>query len=297
MPCLIRHISLTPIADAQQPLPPDRFAENLTDASRFESETGVYAVFATWHGHRVVCLSKHFDRLEDSASRAGFSLTLNRRPLQDQLRKIARDSGFGEVRMRISASPQSSFLTVSVEPYHGPPADLRERGVRCKTVAHAPRSNPRAKQTRWLLERSELGTTNHEVYEQLLVDQSGCILEGVSSNFYVVRRAIPRAAAVPGSAAVPGDMVLQTADAGILPGIARAIVMEVARDVIAVDLAAPRLNERSEFAEAFLTSASRGIVPIMEIDGQPIGTGGAGEITRTLIEHYDRRAQALEEAL
>ncbi len=254
--------------------------ENLTEASRFESETGVYAVFATWHGHRVVCLSKHFDRLEDSASRAGFSLTLNRGTLQDQLRQIAGDFGFGEVRMRISASPQSSFLTVSVEPYHGPPVDLRERGVRCKIVAHAARSNPRAKQTRWLLERSELRTTDHEVYEQL---------EGASSNFYVVRRA--------NATELPGAMVLQTADTGILPGIARAIVMEVARDVVTVDLTAPRLDERNEFAEAFLTSASRGMVPVVEIDGKPIGSGIPGEITRTLIERYDHRAQALEEAL
>ena len=92
-------------------------------------------------------------------------------------------------------------------------------------------------------------------------------------------------------------MVLQTADTGILPGIARAIVMEVAREVIAVDLAAPRLSERSEFTEAFLTSASRGIVPVVEIDGQPIGSGIPGEITRALIELYDHRAQALEEAL
>ena len=263
--------------------------ENLTEASRFESETGVYAVFATWHGHRVVCLSKHFDRLEDSASRAGFSLTLNRGTLQDQLRQIVGDFGFGEVRMRISASPKSSFLTVSVEPYHGPPVDLRERGVRCKIVAHAARSNPRAKQTRWLLERSELRTTDHEVYEQLLVDQSGRILEGASSNFYVVRRA--------NATELPGAMVLQTADTGILPGIARAIIMEVAREVVAVDLTAPRLDERNEFAEAFLTSASRGIVPVVEIDGKPIGSGIPGEITRTLIERYDRRAQALEESL
>ncbi|MCK4515113.1 MAG: aminotransferase class IV family protein, partial [Spirochaetaceae bacterium] len=229
------------------------------------------------------------DRLEDSANRAGFSLTLNRRTLRDQLRQIALDSGFGEVRMRISASPHPSFLTVSVEPYHGPPVDLQKLGVRCKTVGHAARTNPRAKQTRWLLERSRLGADDDEVYEQLLVDQSGRILEGASSNFYVVRHAT--------AAELPGAMVLQTADAEILPGIARAIVMEVAPEVATVDLTAPKLDERAGFAEAFLTSASRGIVPIVQIDGDPIGSGSPGEITKALMRRYDLRAQVLEEAL
>jgi len=289
MPCLIRHIPLSLTADTRQALPPDQIAASLAEASRFESENGVYAVFATWHGLRVVCLSKHFDRLEDSASRAGFSLTLNRRILRDQLRQIARDSGFGEVRMRISADPQSGFLTVSVEPYHGPPVDLQRLGVRCETVGHAARTNPRAKQTRWLLERSRLGADDDEVYEQLLVDQSGRILEGASSNFYVVRHAT--------ATELPGAMVLQTADAEILPGIARAIVMEVAPEVAAVDLTAPKLDERAGFAEAFLTSVSRGIVPIVQIDGDPIGSGSPGEITKALMRRYDLRAQALEESL
>ncbi len=289
MPCLIRHIWISLTADAHQALPPDQFAESLAEAGRFEDESGVYAVFATWHGHRVVCLSKHFDRLEDSASRAGFSLTLNRRILRDQLRQIARDSGFGEVKMRISASPQSRFLTVSVEPYHGPPVDLQRLGVRCETIGHSARTNPRAKQTRWLLERPRLGADGDEIYEQLLVDQSDRILEGASSNFYVVRRST--------AVKLPGAMVLQTAGTKILPGIARAIVMEIAPGVVAVDLTAPRLSERTEFAEAFLTSASRGIVPIVEIDGQSIGSGSPGEITKAFMRRYDRRAQALEEAL
>lgn len=191
--------------------------------------------------------------------------------------------------MRISASPQSSFLTVSVEPYHGPPVDLQKLGVRCETVGHPARTNPRAKQTRWLLERPTLGADDDEIYEQLLVDQSGRILEGASSNFYVVRRAT--------GTEIPDAMVLQTAGAEILPGIARAIVMEVAPEIAAVDFTAPKLNERTEFAEAFLTSASRGIVPIVEINGRPIGSGNPGQITKALMRRYDRRAQALEEAL
>jgi len=287
VPCLIRHIPLQ-LAPTDRSLPPDRTVANLAEASRFESDNGVYAVFATWHEHRVVCLSKHFDRLEDSANRAGFSLSLDREQLREQLRLLASDSGFGEVKIRISATPQSGSLMVSVEPYPGPPADLQRRGVRCESETRLSRTNPRAKQTRWILERSRSMPAGGNVYEQLLVDQAGRILEGTSSNFYAVRRTATDS---------PGAMVLQTADTGILPGITRAVVMDVAREVVAVDLTAPLLNERHEFTEAFLTSASRGIVPIVGIDGLAIGPGHPGEITRTLIERYRRRAKALEEEL
>ena len=161
MPCLIRHIPLQHAA-ADQEIPPDRIVANLAEASRFESDNGVYAVFATWHEHRVVCLSKHFDRLEDSANRAGFSLSLDREQLREQLRQLAGDSGFGEVKIRISATPQSCFLMVSVEPYPGPPADLQRRGVRCESETRLSRTNPRAKQTRWILERFRMLSENLE---------------------------------------------------------------------------------------------------------------------------------------
>ena len=265
----------------------------MAEGSQFESEVGVYAVFATWHGNRVVCLSKHFDRLEDSAKRAGFSLILDRESLREQLRMLLGDTGFDEAKFRISAKPQSDFLMVSAEPYPGPPADLQRLGVRCETLTHVARSNPQAKQTGWILRRSELGASG-EIYEQLLVDQSGGILEGVSSNFYVVRQSVDLRRDL---ADGPGAMKLQTSETGILPGISRAIVMEIARGVVPVDLTAPRLAELGEFDEAFLTSASRGIVPIVEIDGQPIGNGHPGPLTARLIDRYNRRAQALEEAL
>ena len=51
------------------------------------------------------------------------------------------------------------------------------------------------------------------------------------------------------------------------------------------------------FMEAFLTSASRGIVPIVRIDGVPVGTGRPGPVTGALTEAFDRRSAELEEAL
>lgn len=287
MPCLVRYIPLPgEIAGARRfagdpgTLPPSRTAESLADAGRFERPTGVYAVFATWHGRRVVRLSGHLDRLEDSARRAGFTLKLDRDALCGRLRTLIDDAGFEEARVRVSVSPEVNYLTVCLEPYEGPPMELRRDGVACETVAFGARPNPEAKQTRWIAQRSGLGTGHGRPYETLLVDSGGRILEGTSSNFYVIQH---------GS--------LRTADEGILHGIARSIVLDIAPDIVPVELAASRVTDLPIFEEAFLTSASRGIVPVVHIDFRPVGTGAPGQFAPKLIELYDRRAEALEEAL
>jgi len=284
MPCTLRRI---PIAgSANDDFPVGYEADSLAEAARYEPDDGVYGVFATWHGHRVVCLSRHLDRLEDSARRAGFSLTLDRELLRAQLRRLLRESGYAEARIRISAAPGRETLTVGMEPYKGPPVELQREGVACSTIAHAARDKPEAKQTGWLLERSAFAAADpYAAYEQLLVDPGGQILEGVSSNFAAIvteKNAQAR---------------LQTAADGILPGIARSIMLDVAPSTIEVDLRPPHLERMSDFAEAFITSASRGIIPVISIDGVPVGTGTPGRVTAELIRRYRQRAAELEEAL
>jgi branched-subunit amino acid aminotransferase/4-amino-4-deoxychorismate lyase len=284
MACVLRQVGLDGHADDERPAP--FAAESLRDAAEYEPDDGVYAVFATWNGHRVVCLSRHLDRLEDSARRAGFALSLDRPRLRGQLRHILAESGYAEARIRVSAAPASDYLTVAMEPYAGPPLELRRSGVRCGTVAHDARDNPEAKRTNWLHERSTFPAADEGgVYEQLLVDDQGRLLEGASSNFYVVMEQ------------ADGRHLLRTAETGILPGIARAIVLDVAPGIIEVVLQAPRITELDRAREAFITSASRGIVPVTHLDGVRIGSGTPGEFTRRLTEAYDARALELEEPL
>lgn len=117
-----------------------------------------------------------------------------------------------------------------------------------------------------------------------MLDDDDRILEGAASNFYAI-------------VARPGGPRLVTEDDEILPGIARSIVLEVAPDVIPVELVAPLREEIERFSEAFVTSASRGIVPVVEIDGWVVGGGLPGPVTRELIARYDERARELEEPL
>ena len=155
-------------------------AATLADAAKYEAPGGVYAAFGTWHDHRVVRLTNHFDRFEDSARRLEFELSLDRELVRRELCTIITEAGFAGARLRVSAHPRTyaaeSVLTVAVEPYAGPPAELRRDGVVCRTAPHAARANPRVKQTSWLAERARLAEgaarTSTTVYEWLLLDEA-----------------------------------------------------------------------------------------------------------------------------
>lgn len=265
--------------------------DGLRDASGLERPGGVYAAFGAVSG-RVVRLSSHLDRLEDSSRRVGFRLRLDRSLVRSELCELLQRAGLESARIRISVHPEDfesnlpAPLLVAMEPYDGPSPELRAHGVSCRTAEHAARINPRAKQTSWLAGRSRLGSDepDEEPYEWLLCSDDGRILEGASSNFY----------AVLGSG--PGRSLYTAAD-GVLHGVSRTIVLDIVPHFLPVILEAPRLEDLGRMSEAFLSSASRTIVPIVEIDGRPVCEGVPGDTTKALIEEYDLRAKELEEPL
>ena len=90
----------------------------------------------------------------------------------------------------------------------------------------------------------------------------------MTSNFYAVK-----------------GKTLVTAQDGILLGVTRRVILGLARaQGMSIDYRAPKVNEKSD--EAFLTSSSRGVVPIVSIDNQPVGQGKVGKWSRILSKAY-----------
>jgi branched-chain amino acid aminotransferase len=117
------------------------------------------------------------------------------------------------------------------------------------------------------------------IYDTFLLDQDGYILEGLAANFYAI---------------IDGELL--TAGHDVLKGIARQIVLEIAPPIVPVREEAPHSSQIGRFSDAFLTSASRGIIPVVEIDGIRIGQGVPGTLTRQLTTAYQAWVSAhLEE--
>lgn len=275
MPCYVRVLTVN--GDL---LPAAYQAESLSDAARYEPDEGVYTVANTFNTFDTLLLDAHLDRMEDSARRAEISLRINRPALKAALRRMIEETGYGDVRFRITVSrDHPDRYILSLEPFKPPPPEVYAEGVRCVTLSNSARTNAAAKTTGWMHQRQQVKAPNG-IYETLLLNAEGDILEGATSNFYAV---------------LNGE--LRTAGTGVLPGIAQRIVYDVAPRILPLRKDPVNIRDLPLLDEAFITSSSRGIVPVVEIDGQKIGAGQPGEKTRALRDAYLAWAQAHLEPL
>jgi hypothetical protein len=94
----------------------------------------------------------------------------------------------------------------------------------------------------------------------------------------------------------PRNDILITAQDGILLGVTRHAVLRLARGQgMSIEYRAPKVNEK--FDEAFLTSSSRGVVPIVSIDNKPVGQGRVGKWTQMLSKAYQAYVEERSEKI
>jgi branched-chain amino acid aminotransferase len=270
----------TAILTARGLEPTPYHATSLADAAEREP-AGVYTVARTYQRDHVLLFADHIDRLEQSARLVGLAVKPDRTTLRQALKQLIDQSGYAESRFRITI-PQSApdQLILSIEPYKPVPPDILLHGARLATV-HQARANPTAKTTAWIIERQPAAQSLPPgTYEGLLVTPDGTLLEGLSCNFYAILNG-----------------VLRTAGDGVLPGMAQRIVFKVAEGFIPLDRTPITLADLPRISEAFISSAGRGIVPVIQIDDTIIGNGTPGAETVALQTRYNAWAEAHWEAL
>lgn len=114
--------------------------------------------------------------------------------------------------------------------------------------------------------------------EAWFVDEEGFVTEGSSSNAWIVTR--------------DGRLVTRQVDTAILKGITRTVVLEVAKvQGIAVEERPFSVAEAQEAREAFITSASQIVIPVVKIDGRPVGNGAPGLIATALRRDFHDHAE------
>ena len=181
------------------------------------------------------------------------------------------------------ASATDSRLVVIVFPLGPPTPEMFEKGVAVAIVSITRNSpsaiDPAVKSGNYLNNVLALGEARRRsgAYEAILCAGDGSIAEGSTSNVFAV---------------VGGEVRTPPPAVGILDGITRAKVIELARSA-GIPLVERRLepDELRAADEAFLTSATRGVLPISTIDEKPVGAGKPGPVTRKLMALYDELAR------
>jgi branched-chain amino acid aminotransferase len=229
---------------------------------------GAYTTLRTYGGRSVLHLGDHARRLAQSAA-----APLPASTLRAALRAALDATGHPESRLRVTFAPPRLF--VSLEPFASLPAAAYDEGVRCATVP-LQRDRPEAKDTRFIATASTTyRTLPAGVHEGLLVAGDGSILEGLSSNFFALL-----------------EGTLRTEDERALPGITRSLVLEMAAGMMPVARTAVRVGDLARLDECFITSASRGVLPVVAVDDVTIGLGRPGPLTRELRRRFEERIAA-----
>jgi branched-chain amino acid aminotransferase len=246
-------------------------ADSLNEVALKEAE-GIYTVARTFQANRAVLLDAHLDRLEESARLEYIELVLDRAILRAGLKRLIEESGYSESRFRITIPRgQPDRIWLAVEPLPQVPPEYKRQGVIVATC-EITRPNPKAKSNAWISLRNEaVKCISEQAYEGIILNKDGYLMEGFSSNFFAIL-----------------EGRLHTAKKGILHGIARRVVLEVASGRIPLALKPIHIDQLQQIEEAFLTSSSRGIVPIVRINELTIADGKPGEKTRQLSAAYDQ---------
>jgi D-alanine transaminase len=114
--------------------------------------------------------------------------------------------------------------------------------------------------------------------EAWFVDQGGRVTEGSSSNAWIVTKS--------------GTVVTRPADKGILRGITRSVLIEVIRaQGLKLEERPFTVEEAYGAREAFLTSASQIVLPVVRIDDRPVGNGAPGSVASALRAEFHRHAE------
>jgi D-alanine transaminase len=165
-------------------------------------------------------------------------------------------------RAKAEALAEAGIAVVTV-------ADNRWERVDIKTIALVP--NVLARQA-----AREAGAA-----EAWFVDAEGFVTEGAASNAWIVTR--------------EGALVTRPAESGILRGITRTVVFEIAAaSKLKVEERPFRVSEALEAREAFVTAATQIVMPVVSIDGKPIADGRPGAVARALRARFHEAAEIEE---
>jgi len=260
---------------------------------------GVYETLRTYNGQPFL-FNRHMQRMRKSAGMLALDVPLSDAQIDARFRETMRAAGLGEagreayIRILVTrgvgeltydpAACPSPSTVIIVKPNVAPSKEAFERGVTVALVPivrnHPGSVNPLIKSNNLLNNALAMQEAfRRGGYEGIMRNYRGELAECTQSNLFIVKN---------------GVAFTPPLDAGLLPGITRAFLFEVGKEVgISVREAVLRDEDLFGADESFLTSTTREVVPIVRVDERTIGSGVPGPVARALLDGYRRKAQEL----
>ena len=247
------------------------------------------------YGGKVFRLREHLDRLWESAKAIHLEIPISHQEMTDAVHESLQVNGIddGYVRLVVTrgvgtlgldpaqtSDPQVIIIADRITLY---PEEFYTNGLKIVTVStvrnHPAALSPRIKSLNYLnnilakIEGKQAGCI-----EALMLNHKGEVAECTGDNIFLVRH---------------GELLTPPREAGILDGVTRQAVIELAIESgLAVHEIPLTRHDVFIADECFLTGTAAEVIPVIEVDSRSIGDGTPGPITRDLIEKFHRLARA-----
>ncbi len=257
-----------------------------------------YGLFETMRAYngKIFLLDRHLTRLQSSAKSIQLDASFADIDLGKACIDTLKANGLREARLRLTVTrgEADSFanpvitckptVLVTAKGYSAMPEEIYNKGYRVGISSFGRYSQSllsRHKSTNFLnniLARMEVEASGLD--EALLLNENGCLTEGSISNIFFISS--------------DSSLVTPSLQSGILPGITRMVVMELAgSNGINVTEKDVKLGELAHFKEAFLTNSVMEIMPLVEVRESTgktitIGSGKPGSLTKRLMAAYKK---------
>lgn len=261
----------------------------------YQFADGVYEVVPVYNGI-LVDEEPHLDRLERSLKELRIEMPMSRAAMKLVSRELMRRNGLsrGFVYMQVTrgvaprdhkfpahAVPALVMTTRQMKPHS---AAMLEKGVKVITL----------RDIRW--ERCDIKSVSllpnvlgkqaaaeQGAFEAWQLDDDGNVTEGTSANAWIVTDS--------------DTVVTRNANSAILNGITRLALLDlIKKEGYKLEERAFSLEEAHAAREAFVTSSSSFLMPVTQIDEQPVGNGHPGILTMKLRDSYIAYMNGLKEA-
>jgi branched-chain amino acid aminotransferase len=248
-----------------------------------------YSVFESLrtYDRRPFHLEEHLNRLYRSAEIIDLDVPYSREDIAIVVQGIIEHNSYKHATIRILVTGGESedgilpsgkpVLAVLITSLGERDMERFAKGYKVITT-HLQRTSPEAKTTSYVAAVRVLKeAARRDASDALFINEQGHVLEGTRSNFFVF---------CGNTVVTPGN--------GVLMGVTRNVVLELARSRFPVEERPIRLDELPLVEEAFITSSSKEITPVVQIDDLIIGNGKPGPRTYELEQRFIEMVERAE---
>ena len=251
---------------------------------------GVFEGMRTYSG-KVFRLAEHIDRLYESARAILLTIPMSKQDLIDAVKKTVELSGLSDSYIRLvvtrgagslgldpnrTSDPQIIIIVDLIALYDRKYYDEGLKIITASTIRNHPAAlSPRIKSLNYLNNiMAKIEGLQAGCMEAIMLNHKGEVAECTGDNIFIVKH---------------GHLLTPPTDAGILEGITRNAILELAKELkIPAREATLTRHDLLVADECFLTGSAAEVIPVVSIDSRPIGLGSVGQTTKLLMSEFKK---------